>query len=217
MELTSTITAQEIEEAELRFQPQLLKAQKGGKFAGLFTSDKDDWGTPRGFFDALNREFNFDVDVCANLENRKVDKFFSVQQDAFRLQWHGNCWNNPPYGRGIDRWLKKSIDSALHGSTVVCLIAARTDTNAWFNYARLGEVRFLKGRLKFELSKTDIRAITIENILRKKYGIKERSIDNSAPFPSALIIYRPGLPRSTSYWHYKETLESGIYSATRLE
>lgn len=147
----------------------------------LFSSDNGSWETPQYLFSALNAEFNFTVDVCATMQNRKVDKFFSIQQDAFRLLWHGTCWMNSPYGRDIGRWLAKAKSSACHlGSTVVCLVPARTDTNWWFDNARFGEVRFLKGRLKFEGAPT------------------------SAPFPSALIVFRPGLPRSTSYWVYKE-------------
>lgn len=163
---------------------QMKRDANREKFAPLFSSDKADWETPDWFFAALHDEFHFDVDVCASMENRKVDKFFSAHQDAFRLQWKGTCWMNPPYSTGIDKWLAKAKHSAESlGSTVVCLVPARTDTNWWFSYARFGEVRFLKGRLKFKGAPT------------------------SAPFPSALVIYRPGLPRSTSYWHYKEIKE----------
>jgi len=35
------------------------------------------------------------------------------------------------------------------GATVVCLVPARTDTDWWHRYAIRGEIRFLKGRLKF--------------------------------------------------------------------
>lgn len=153
---------------------------KIGNLAPLMTSNSADWETPPWFFAALHNEFHFDVDVAASMENRKVQKFFSEHQDAFRLQWRGNCWLNPPYGRGIDRWMAKALKSAVEGATVVCLVPARTDTNWWFDYAKLGEVRFLKGRLKFV------------------------GAASAAPFPSALVIFRPGLPRSTSYWYYRE-------------
>ena len=33
---------------------------------GLFTSATDEWATPQDFFDALNDEFHFTLDVCAN-------------------------------------------------------------------------------------------------------------------------------------------------------
>lgn len=160
----------------------------------LFSSENGSWETPTWFFDALHAEFNFTVDVCASMENRKVDKFFSVHQDAFRLRWRGICWMNSPYGREIGKWLAKALKSAVEdNATVVCLVPARTDTAWWFDNARFGEIRFLRGRLKFEGAPT------------------------SAPFPSALVIFRPGLPRSTSYWVYKQIEASPGWSGYQLE
>lgn len=31
-----------------------------------FSTGKDDWGTPQDLFDALNEEFNFTLDPCAD-------------------------------------------------------------------------------------------------------------------------------------------------------
>src|SRR5262249_4101706 len=91
--------------------------------------------------------------------------------DGLAQDWAGETvFMNPPYGRQISRWVRKAHDSAARGATVVCLVPARTDTHWWHNYVIDGEVRFLKGRLKFGDSK------------------------NSAPFPSALVIFRPTLP-----------------------
>lgn len=165
--------------------PDLPAEEKRHKLSTLFSSNKADWETPDWFFAALHHEFHFDVDVCASMENTKLPKFFSTHQDAFTLQWKGVAYCNPPYSKDIDKWLAKAKHSAaMLGSTVVCLVPARTDTNWWFDYARLAEVRFLKGRLKFKGAPT------------------------SAPFPSALIIYRLGLRQSTSYWVYKQTKDS---------
>lgn len=172
---------------------QRAKQRQKERFDPLMGSDKTDWGTPDWFFKALDNEFHFDLDAAASMENRKVKKFFSIQQDAFRLQWLGSVFLNCPYGRGIDRWMKKArSESILHDSTVICLIPARPDTNWWFDSVRHGEVRFLKGRLKFEGAPT------------------------SAPFPSALVIYANNRPPSTSYWHYKQLKFSPFYEAVRL-
>ena len=75
---------------------------------------------------------------------------------------------NPPYGRGIDKWMRKAWETAQAGHTVVCLVPARTDTGWWHDYAARGEVRFLRGRLTFE-------------------GYAERG--HNAPFPSAVVIF----------------------------
>lgn len=163
------------------------------KFAPLFSSESTDWQTPAHLFNALNAEFHFTLDVCATMENKKVRVFYSIHQDAFKLQWRGRCWCNPPYSRGIGRWLEKAKKSAVENdATVVMLLPSRTDTNWWFDHARFGEVRFLKGRLKFE------------------------GAPSAAPFPSALVIFRPGLPLSTSYWDYRQVDYEPGYTALQL-
>ena len=73
---------------------------------------------------------------------------------------------NPPYGRQIGKWLKKAYESSINGAIVVCLIPARTDTAWWHDYVMKGKIRFILGRLKFGNSK------------------------NSAPFPSAIVIFK---------------------------
>lgn len=75
---------------------------------------------------------------------------------------------NPPYGREIGDWMRKAYQSCnQNGALVVCLVPARTDTAWWHDYAMKGEIRFLRGRLKFGGAETN------------------------APFPSALVIFRP--------------------------
>lgn len=134
---------------------------------GMFSSATDEWPTPQGFFDALNAEFGFELDVCATPENAKCPKYFTREDDGLSQTWSGVCWMNPPYGRQIAVWVKKAYESAQNGATVVCLLPSRTDT-AWFHdYCVKGEVRFIRGRLKFGESK------------------------NSAPFPSVVVIFYP--------------------------
>lgn len=132
-----------------------------------FSSKTDLWSTPQDFFDEMNKEFDFDFDVCALPENAKCKKYFTPEQDGLKQEWKGTCWMNPPYGRQIKHWIKKAYKSSLHGATVVCLLPARTDTSWWHDYCMNGEIRFIRGRLKFG-------------------GCK-----NSAPFPSAVVIFKP--------------------------
>lgn len=130
-----------------------------------FSSKTDLWSTPQDFFEKLNTEFNFTTDVCATFENAKCKNYFTAETDGLKQVWLGRCWMNPPYGRTIGAWMKKAWESSLRGATVVCLVPARTDTRWWHDYAMRGEIRFIRGRLKFGGSK------------------------NSAPFPSAIIIF----------------------------
>lgn len=136
--------------------------------AGLRSSLTDEWSTPQDVFDALDREFHFNCDVCASLENAKCAHYYDLTRDGLTHAWHGVCWMNPPYGRRIGRWVAKAREEAEIGrASVVCLLPARTDTR-WFHENVLGkaEIRFIKGRLKFSGSK------------------------NSAPFPSLIAVYR---------------------------
>ena len=134
----------------------------------MFSSKDMTWETPIELFNKLNDEFNFTLDVCALKETAKCDKFFSPEIDGLKQDWSNNvCWMNPPYGRQIQLWLEKAYNESLKdNTTVVCLIPSRTDTKYWHNYCmNASEIRFIKGRLKFGNSK------------------------NSAPFPSAIIIF----------------------------
>ena len=109
------------------------------------------WETPDDFFNKLNEEFNFTLDVCANEENHKLDIYFSEEQDGLKQDWNKNtCFMNPPYGREISKWIKKAFEEYKKGSVVVCLIPSRTDTKWWHDYVMKGEIRFIRGRLKFK-------------------------------------------------------------------
>jgi phage N-6-adenine-methyltransferase len=137
-----------------------------------FSSKSDRWATPQWLFDVIDAEFDFTLDVCAVAENAKCPRYFSPSVDGLQADWTGNCWCNPPYGREIGQWMEKAYRSALAGATVVCLIPARTDTDYWHRFVtKAHEIRFLKGRLKFG------------------------DASNSAPFPSAIVIFKPGIHR----------------------
>lgn len=141
----------------------------------LFSSKTDDHSTPQDFFDKLNEEYNFELDVCATESNAKCSKFFTKEQDALKQNWEGTCWMNPPYGRDIILWMEKAYkEHKKNKNIIVCLVPVRTDTNWWHSYVEgKAKVKFIKGRLKFGNS------------------------TNSAPFPSALVIYKPRQKRIT--------------------
>ena len=125
------------------------------------------WYTPEDFFKKYDDKYKFELDVCATDDNAKCARYFTEEIDGLSQEWKGICWMNPPYGRTIKQWMKKAYESSLSGATVVCLVPARTDTNWWHDYAMKGDIEFIKGRLKFGGSK------------------------NSAPFPSAVVVFNP--------------------------
>lgn len=134
----------------------------------MFSSNSNEWATPQDFYNELHKEFNFNLDPCATPENAKCEKYFTIEDDGLKQNWGGQTvFCNPPYGRDIGKWVEKSYRESLNGSTVVMLIPARTDTKYFHDFIfGKAEVRFIRGRLKFGNSK------------------------NSAPFPSAVVIFR---------------------------
>ena len=131
-----------------------------------FSSKTDMWATPQKFFDKYNEKYRFTLDPCATSDNAKCPIYFTEADDGLKQQWTGSVWMNPPYGREIIKWMKKAYESSLQGATVVCLVPSRTDTKWWHDYAMKGEIEFIKGRLKFGDAK------------------------NSAPFPSAVVVFK---------------------------
>lgn len=137
----------------------------------MFSSKTDRWATPQSLFDVLDREFSFTLDPCADETNHKCNRYFTQEIDGLSQDWGGETvFCNPPYGRDIKNWVKKSRDEAQKpNTTVVMLIPARTDTQYFHDYIYQKpnvEVRFIKGRLKFGDS------------------------NNSAPFPSMVVVFR---------------------------
>jgi len=133
----------------------------------LYSSEKKDWETPDFLFKALDHEFNFNLDPCSDGDNAKCKMFFTPEQNGLTQEWKGSVFMNPPYGRGIDVWMEKAISSSKAGAVVCCLVPARTDTRWWHKYAMKGEIRLLSKRLTF------------------------KGANNKAPFPCAIIIFRP--------------------------
>ena len=140
----------------------------------MFSSKSNEWQTPQDFFEKLNKKFKFTLDPCATHENHKCDKYYTIEEDGLSKSWKGETvFVNPPYG-DIGKWVKKAYEeSTTNGAAVVLLIPSRTDTKYWHDYIMKGAdaIFFVKGRLKFENKDNKL---------------------NSAPFPSAVIIFDMG-------------------------
>ena len=55
----------------------------------LLSTGNNSWGTPQKFFDRLNQVFRFTLDPCADENNHKCDKFYTVQDDGLSQNWGG--------------------------------------------------------------------------------------------------------------------------------
>lgn len=149
----------------------------------MMTSNTPEWSTPQDLFDALDAEFHFTLDVCATDQNAKCEVYFTRESDGLSQDWSGVCWMNPPYGDEIADWVAKARNS-VNRATVVCLVPARVDTEWWWNHCRYGEIRFLRGRLKFGGAKS------------------------GAPFPSAVVVFRLGknglIHQEVRWWEWQK-------------
>jgi len=148
----------------------------------MFSSNSNEWQTPALFYDKLDKTFKFDLDPCATARSAKCKKYFTEEDDGLSQDWSGHkVFMNPPYGRGIDKWLKKAFEESKKAhTTVVCLVPSRTDTKYWHKYCmKADEIYFVKGRLKFTQ--------TVD-----AYGVplSAGSCCNAAPFPSAVVVFR---------------------------
>jgi phage N-6-adenine-methyltransferase len=134
----------------------------------MFSSQTDEWPTPQDFYDQLEAELGpFDLDPAATPENAKCERYFTREDDGLAQHWTGRVFVNPPYGRPLAGWMQKAWESSQNGcEVVVCLVPARTDTRWWHEYAMRGEVRWVRGRLRFG------------------------DAGNSAPFASAVVVFR---------------------------
>lgn len=98
----------------------------------------DHYATPRDIYRILDGEFHFDDDPCPlNGEGGLV------------RSWGKSVFMNPPYSNPTP-WVKKAYEESLKGSVVVGLLRGDTSTR-WFHdwVLPFAEIRFLKGRLKF--------------------------------------------------------------------
>jgi len=114
-----------------------------------FASNKQEYVTPDKLFKVLDNEFHFTFDLCADNNNAKVNRFYTIDDNALERPWNGICWMNPPY-KDMKKWIIKAYEQTRKENIVVCLIPARTNTNWWHEYCMKGEIRFIKGRPKFE-------------------------------------------------------------------
>ena len=145
----------------------------------MFSSKSNDWATPQDFYNQLDAEFGFTLDPCASQASAKCSSFYTADDDGLSKDWGGQTvFMNPPYGRKIGNWIQKAYEEGEKSNTrVVALIPARTDTKYWHNYCmKATEIRFVKGRLKFGHGNTK----------------------NSAPFPSAVVIFSGSPPPKIS-------------------
>lgn len=156
-----------------------------------FSSCKQDYETPDELFAALDAEFVFTLDACANKENAKCVNYFDEEKDGLKSSWFpcSTVWCNPPYASGqLVKWVNKAIEEARRGVRVVMLVPARTETKWWHKlFPHAEEIRLLSGRLYF------------------------KNAPYNAPFPSCVVVlkrgsFTPNTSPRVICWNYRNVL-----------
>lgn len=170
--------------------------KNGSKWDPMWSETKSDtdetarWRTPPEVFGPLHAEFRFGLDVAAMSDSALLpywigpDHVSPARRDAFTADWRAcsapwarAAWMNPPYGRGMGRWI---VLAARWGRVmpVVVLILARTDLPWWDEVVMrtASEIRFVRGRVRF-----------LDGVTGKR--------GSSAPAPSVVLIWDPSRER----------------------
>ena len=151
--------------------------------SNLSDDDKNSWRTDPRVFRALDKEFNFNLDVCASDANHLCEYYLTKENDALRKNWshyadplgndHAFC--NPPYSRGmIKEFMLKAIEQKKHYVTTVFLVPATLDAK-WLPLDHVSEIRIITGgRLSF------------------LHPVENKKINGSTK-GSMIVIFRPSI------------------------
>lgn len=169
VEFINQRAGEEIKQKLANGEISINSAYKEMKNPGLFTSETDEWYTPKEIIESVLKVFGgqIDVDPCSNSStdpNIPAEVHFTKDENGLTKPWFGRIYMNPPYGRDIKDWVLKLIEEYQKGNVeeAIALVPARIDTE-WFAAFDPHPWCGVKGRLKFS-----------DN-------------PNSAPFPSAIF------------------------------
>jgi len=184
----------------------------------VFSSDKQDWGTPVEFYRWLDAAFGgFTLDVCANRDNHKCERYFTSDDDGLAQSWAGSVWFcNPEYDKG-ERWIVKGRTEALWNAPGAFLVPSRVDTRWWREATESKHFGALRGSY-FE-PKTRVWWMRWAKLRVGVYHHDQRLVfeggpKDGAPFPSSVIMYLPNGQRITPKLHSKHAQLDGRAALT---
>ena len=109
---------------------------------------KDNWATPKEFYEKLNAEFAFDFDPCPLCETE-----ITPDHDGLLIPWGKKNYINPPYSRSLkEAFVRRSVDEARSGKLCVMLLPVSTSTALFHDVIlpNATDIRFVRGRISFE-------------------------------------------------------------------
>lgn len=151
------------------------------KYSTKMISLNQEYETPDELFDSLNKEFNFEVDMCASIKNHKLPFYYTKKDDCFTKKLNCTTWCNPPF-YSVKKFVKYNFEQSKNeGSTIVMLILVKSNTNWWRDYVfKAKEVRFINQKLQFKNTKQGLR------------------------FPACIVIFKPH--ENVTQWSVMESM-----------
>lgn len=144
-------------------RPKRLSAPQAARLttACYKACDKDhttvDWYTPPAIVEALGGKEGFDLDPCtpedaSRLPAPTARQMITPSQDGLATDWWPSAfvWLNPPYGKGMDKWMAKLAN---HPGGGIALVPGHMDPG-WMhefvlNHPNTTAILITRGRLKF--------------------------------------------------------------------
>ena len=59
--------------------------------------ERDEWQTPQWLFDKLFKQYLFNFDCCATLQNSKCERWTDSLEYYWSIRPNWICWMNPPF------------------------------------------------------------------------------------------------------------------------
>ncbi len=98
-------------------------------------NERDRRGTPVEIFECISNALNirFDLDVCADVGNHKVDNYLTKETNGLAQPWDGHtCWMNPPYSSPYDWCLTAAFEAGAGTGCVVVGLLPDDRSTKWF-------------------------------------------------------------------------------------
>ena len=114
------------------------------------------WQTPKILFKQIDHAVgNFAVDAAASAANTLCPVWYGPggeAEDALEVEkWLSPAWCNPPYGKGLERWLDAFNKQVQLGGAVVALLPAYVERIWWLEKVVNpgADIIFLTRRVQF--------------------------------------------------------------------
>ena len=118
------------------------------------TTGKIEWYTPAWLWRAAAEVMGgIDLDPCSNSRDEPAvpaATIYTKEDDGLVNPWHGRIYLNPPWGRGIERWVNKCLAEYHSGRVTAAVLAVPASTETlWFRPLWAHTICFAQGRCYF--------------------------------------------------------------------